>query len=405
MVKFGGASIADGERVKRAASSVARECKKGTRVLVVASAMGDTTDELVETARISTEGRVSAIELDDIMAMGELTAVRIFAAALRSQGVNARYIDPLHEEWPVVTSDEFGGARVDLAKTKRRTKRYILPLLERGVVPVICGFLGRDPKGRMTTIGRGGSDITAFLLANCVGADEAVLVKDVDGVMSADPDTIKNARPIERISVEEMRDLAMFGAKVLHLRALQYKHRKIETRIVHFRHGSLSAPGTTITGAGGERVDRVWLHKKPLSMLTVIGEGMQTTSGILAEVTRPLGEANVNILGVSIGPRSFSIYVSEEDERRAVELVHEKVVKHKLMKSVTSERGIAMLVAESERFIETPGVIAELTKPLARSKINIIEIFSSRASISFFVNWADGQRTLELLKEAMGLRA
>jgi len=403
VAKFGGAAIADGDRVRWAARSVVREYKRGNRIAVVASAMGDTTDELVEAARVSTKGQVSAEELDDIMAMGERTAVRVFAVALRSYGVKARYIDPSHKEWPVVTSDEFGGARVDLAKTRRRVKRYISPLLEQGVIPVICGFLGRDARGRTTTIGRGGSDTTAFLLANCLGADEVVLVKDVEGVMSADPNVLKSAKLVKRISVEEMRELARFGARVLHLQALNYKHPKIDARVVHFRHGSLSAPGTTIVGAGGEEMERVWLHKKPLAMLTVVGEEMQTTPGILAKATQPLGEARVNIFGVSIGPRSFSVYVSEEDERRALELLHEVVAKHGFMKSVTSERGIAMVVAESERFIETPGVIAELTKPLARERINIIEIFSSRASITFFVNWADGQRALKLLQEAMGM--
>ena len=403
VAKFGGAAIADGDRVRWAARSVAQEHKRGNRIAVVASAMGDMTDELVEAARVSTKGQVGAEELDDIMAMGERTAVRVFTAALRSYGVDARYIDPSHKEWPVITDERFGQARVDLAKTKRRVKRYISPLLERGVIPVVCGFLGRDAQGRITTIGRGGSDITAFLLASCLGADEIVLVKDVEGVMSADPSVVKNVRLVERISVGEMRDLARFGARVLHPRALNYKHPKIDARVVHFRHGSLSAPGTTVVGAGGEEVERVWLHKGPLAMLTVVGEEMQTTPGILAKVTQPLGEVRVNIFGVSIGPRSFSVYVSEEDEQRALELLHGVVARHEFMKSVTSERGIAMVVAESERFIETPGAIAELTKPLASERINILEIFSSRASITFFVSWADGQRALKLLRETMGL--
>ncbi len=401
VVKFGGATLGDGDRVRWAARSVYNECKKGTQVAVVVSAMGNATDELIEAARVSTKGQVSASELDDIMAMGERTAARIFAAALNSYGARAQLIDPVCEEWPVVTDSEFSRAGIDLSKTRRRFQRYILPLVKKGITPVICGFLGKEAGGRITTIGRGGSDITAFLTATCLNANEVIVVKDVEGVMSADPSKVRGSRLIERITVGEMRDLARYGAQVLHPRALDYKDPKIDARVVHFRYSNLSAPGTTIVGAGGEEMAGVRLYEKPLAMLTVVGEEMQTTPGIMARVTEPLGEEKINIFGVSIGPRSFSLYVAEEDSQRAIELLHETITKQKLMKSVTSESDIAMLIAESEKFIETPGIIAKLTEPLAKHKINIIEIYSSRASISFFVNWGDRGAALRLLQRTI----
>lgn len=401
VVKFGGTSIANGERILLGAEAVYREYKKGTQVAVVVSAMGHATDELIKAAKAGTDGKVSARELDDIMAMGEQTSARVFAAALRSLGTDAEYIDPKQHEWPVVTDSNFGLANVNLAETRMRTQKSILPLVKKRVIPVICGFLGKDERGNITTIGRGGSDITGFLMGECLDANEVIIVTDAEGVMTADPNKIKKAQLIKRISVEEMRDLARFGAQVMHPRAMSYKNPHINAKVIHFRYGNLSVQGTTIVGPKEVEFVGVRAHEKPLAMLTIVGEEMQTTPGILVKSATPLTKAGINIFGVSIGPRSFSIYVMEEDSRRALELLHKSITLNRKMKSVTSENNIALLIAESERFIYTPGAIAKLSEPLAKARINVIEIFSSRASISFFVNWDDRKEALKLLRQAM----
>jgi aspartate kinase len=400
VVKFGGTSVGDGRKVRSAANSVYREYKKGAQVAVVVSAMGFTTDDLISAAKTSTGGRIGEKEMDDIMAMGERTSARIFASALRSLGANARYIDPTSPDWPVITDSNFGNARINLAETRRRVRRFILPLLEKGTIPVICGFLGKDEHGKITTLGRGGSDITAFLLGSCLGADEVIIVKDVEGVMGGDPSKVRGTNLLEQITVEEMRDLARYGAQVLHPRAMNYKDPEIDAKLIHFRHGSLSARGTTIVGPMGDERG-VRLYDKPLAMLTIIGKQMQLEAGILVKAATPLSRAGINIFGVSIGPRSFSIYVDREKATRALRLLHDVVKMNKSMRSVTSENDIAMIIAESEKFIETPGIVEKLTGPLAKEKINIIEIFSSRASITFFINWSDSKRALKLLKKTM----
>ncbi len=401
VVKFGGTSIADGERIRLGANAVYREYKKGTEVAVVVSAMGHATDELIKAAKAGTDGKLSARELDDIMAMGEQTSARVFAAALRSLGADARYIDPKQHEWPVVTNNNFGSANVNPVETRMRTQKFILPLMKKRVIPVICGFLGKDKQGNITTIGRGGSDITGFLMGECLDANDVIIVTDAEGVMNADPNQIKRAQLIKRISVEEMRDLARFGAQVMHPRAMSYKNPHINAKVIHFRHGNLSVQGTTIVGPKEVEFMGVRAYEKPLAMLTIVGEEMQATPGILVKSATPLTRAGINIFGISIGPRSFSIYVMEEDSRRALELLHKSITQNRKMKSVTSENNIAFLIAESERFIYTPGAIAKLSEPLARARINVIEIFSSRASISFFVNWDDRKKALRLLRQAM----
>lgn len=403
VVKFGGTSLGDGERIRLAARSVEREWRKGAEIAVTVSAMGHTTDELLETAREASGGHLTARDLDDILAMGERTSARIFAAALRSLGVKARAIDPGMKEWPIITDSSFSRARLDERRTAERVRRYLEPMLRKGVVPVVCGFLGRNLRGEVTTLGRGGSDTTAFILGKYLRASEVIIVTDVEGVMTADVNEFKDARLLESLTALELRELGRFGARVMHPAAMNYKLPEMDAKVIHFRHGDLSAPGTTIKGGilGSGKME-VTLHEKPIGMLTVVGEGMQQTPGVLLQAISPLSREGLNILGVSIGPRSFSLYVWQKDLRRAVELVHQQVKRSEVMKSVTSEENLAMVVVESEEFIDTPGMIAKLTAPLAREGINIVEILSSRASISFFFRWEDRERAVKILRKGSG---
>lgn len=398
VVKFGGTSIGNGERIRRAAESIYRERRKGTQIAVIVSAMGQDTDQLINTTNWSTRQKVSAIEMDDIMAMGERTCARIFTATLRSLGMKAWYFDPAYQSWPIITDSSFGCAKPEMGKTQRQVKKYVLPLMKKGVIPVICGFLGKDKRGHITTLGRGGSDITALLIGKCLNADEVIIITDTEGIMSADPRVIKRAQLLERVSAEEMRDLTGYGARILHPRAMDYKDPNIDIKIINFSRADLSARGTTVTGGGEVKTT---LYEKPLAMITIVGEKLQLMPGILTKAVDPLSKKNINVFGVSIGPRTFSVYVKQEEMQRSLELMHETVAKHRLMKSVTSEGNIALITAESKKFIGTPGMIAKLTQPLAKEKMNIIEILSSRASISFFVNWADRKRALELVKQTM----
>ncbi len=400
VVKFGGTSLENGELVRKAAKSIKKEIDKGdTQIAVVVSAMGGTTDTLIEGAKESTQGNVSKKDLDAIMAMGEKISAKIFAASLRSLGVDSIPVTTEDPEWPIITDNTAGNSEPDLEKSQKIGKDKIKPLLEKGIVPVICGFIGRDESGTVTTLGRGGSDITAFLVARIIDAKEVILVTDAEGVMSADPRKVENARLLKTINAEELCDLARYGSQIIHHNALRYKAPDIDAKVIHFRHGNLSEEGTIIEGSipEAEKVNAK-LHPEPLAMLTVVGEGMQTTSGILIKVMNPLSNEGINVFGISIGPRSFSLYVTEEMAQSALELIHGALDMSDTMKSATIEKGIAMIVTESEKFIDTPGVIAKLSDSLAEEGINVIEIYSSQASISYFVNWENGEKAFELLK-------
>ena len=301
VAKFGGTSVGNGERIRKAAESVVKEYMKGKKVVVVVSAINKTTDDILKIVNDAIGDAVTEKQLADIVSMGETTSVRIFSATIESLGVKSEYIDPHMDNWPVITDSNYINAKVNYELTEKKSKE-IMNLLDQGIIPVLCGFLGRDETGNITTLGRGGSDITAFLMGHCLSAEEVIIVTDVGGVMSTDPNKLQSAKKLDKISVEEMRDLATHGAQVLHPHALRYKDPLINAKIIGFEHGDLSALGTEIIGpAGDQMLKTTALNSEPISVIAVVGEEILTKRGILSKLTDTLAENDINIYGISTG--------------------------------------------------------------------------------------------------------
>jgi len=398
VAKFGGTSIGNGRRIKKAARSVVKEYMKGRKVVVVVSAINKTTDELLQIADEAMEDAVTEKQLAEIVSMGEMTSVRIFSSAIEALGVKSEYIDPFMDEWPIITDSNLLNAKVDFEATEEKS-RELLKLLDQGIIPVVCGFLGRDPNGYITTLGRGGSDITAFLLGHCLKADEVIIVTDVGGVMSTDPNKLQGAKKLDKISVEEMRDLATHGAQVLHPHALKYKDPDIKAKIIGFEHGDLSAPGTEIIGPSKNKmVKTTTLNPDPISVVAVVGEKILNKPGILARLTSRLAENSINIIGISTGQNSVTIFVDKKDADEAHRLLHDVVIADDDLSSLSLGRDIAMITISSPDFIDTPGIISEITEPLRDNDLNIVEISSSQTSVVIFVDWNDSKKAYELVR-------
>lgn len=398
IAKFGGTSIGNGKRIRKAAQSVVKEYMKGNKVVVVVSAINRTTDELLEIVEEATNNTITEKQLAEVVSMGEMTSARIFSSALESLGVKSEYIDPYKSEWPIITDSNLLDAKVDLKTTIKKSK-ILLKLLNQGIIPVVCGFLGKDKHGYITTLGRGGSDITAFLLGRCLNADEVIIVTDVGGVMSTDPNKLQEAKKLDKISVEEMRDLATHGAQVLHPHALKYKVPEIKAKIIGFEHGDLSAPGTEIIGPSKkEQLKTVTFNSEPLAVLAVVGEEILNKPGILAKLTSTLSKMNINIIGVSTGKNSITLFIKKEDAQEAHKLLHDVVVEDENLSSLSLGRDIAMITISSPEFIDTPGIISEITEPLREHNLNIVEISSSQTSVVIFVDWDDGKKAYELVR-------
>jgi len=390
VAKFGGTSLANGDRINRAADSIAAAVEAGHEVAVVVSAMGGTTDVLLDEMKFDASDEDRA----EIVSMGERTSVRMLKGALEARGIDAAFLEPGRPDWPIIT-DEYG--EVDVEETTTRAKDCAEEMAK-GRVPVLTGFLAQDHDGTITTLGRGGSDTTAVMLGNYVDADEVVIVTDVEGVMTGDPNVVEGARNVGQITVDELRNLSFRGAEVVAPSALTYKTGDFEVRVVHYQHGDIMAGGTSIEGQFENLID---LHERPLVCVTVAGRAIRNQPGVLATLSSALADADINVQTVSSGMDSISFYLDEEHAQEAEALLHDSVVDDEVLSSVTVEEDIAVVRVTGGDLQNQTDVIKEVLDPLAEERIYLHDVISSATSLAVCVPWDDREEALELVQQVV----
>jgi aspartate kinase len=401
VVKFGGSSLADHERLSRAVAAVVKEAKKGTRIAVVVSAMGKTTDILMSTAKNTSNGKLAKHELDDILSMGERTSVRIFAAALRTNGIESRYFDPLDNDWPIITDACFSNANPQREQCEQRIRECVLPMVDKGVVPVIAGFVGRTAEGKVTTLGRGGSDTTAFILAEALNADEVVLVTDADGIMSGDPKVITNPKRLSEIDVNILVGLADSGAKFIHSKALKYKPQSVDVRVINSAHGDLGKAGTVITGALAAELDVEQAHPSPIAEITIVGHKISDNIKIIEDSVIK-AKNHTSLLAMSMNTNSAILYVSAEKSLDALfNDIHQTVLDNQEAKAMAVKKDLVFLKIRGVGLEETHGIIGKISEILRVNGINIAGILTITSSILLFVDWNEREKALELIRKSL----
>jgi aspartate kinase len=390
VAKFGGTSVADGDRINRAADSIAAAVEAGHEVAVVVSAMGGTTDLLLD------EMKFEASEEDraEIVSMGERTSVRMLKGALDARGIDATFLEPGRTDWPIIT-DEYG--EVDVTETTRRAQQCADAMAE-GVVPVITGFLAQDHDGTITTLGRGGSDTTAVMLGNYMEADEVVIVTDVEGVMTGDPNVVEGARNVGEITVDELRNLSFRGAEVVAPSALTYKSDGLSVRVVHYQHGDLLTGGTSIQGEFQNLID---LHDRELVCLTVAGRAIRNQPGILAELSAALADEGINVETVSSGLDSITFYLDSKYAEEGEALLHEEVVTDDTLSSITTREGIGVVRVTGSEIQNDTDAIQQVLAPLGEERIYVHDVITSATSVSVFVPWEDREAALDALQNVL----
>lgn len=405
VAKFGGSSLADSERIRRAAKSVAREVEKGVRVAVVVSAMGKTTDALLEILQNSSGKAVEKHDADDILSMGERTSARVFAAALKSEGLKVRYFDPGDEDWPIITDENFANANPILADCEERIKKHIRPLLAEGVVPVIAGFVGRTTDHAISTIGRGGSDTTAFILARALRADEVILVTDSDGIMTADPKLVPEAKRLDKVDVNILVGMADSGKKFIHRKALKYKDPTIDARVINSSKSNLDSEGTKITGSIASELVVEQAAPKQAMALTVIGHGLSMNPRIVSDMTEKVKE-HTELLGLSANSDSTILYTTEvENGETLYRDLHRILLNHPEAVSMTVRRNLSYLRVKGVGLEETPGVVGRISETLRVNGINIFGLLTITSSILIFVDHSAKEQTISLIKRSLGVNA
>ncbi|PSQ15360.1 aspartate kinase [Halobacteriales archaeon QS_8_69_73] len=391
VAKFGGTSLGNGNRVNRAADSVAAAVEAGHEVAVVASAMGSTTDFLLDAISFEADEADQA----EIVSMGERTSVRMLKAALGARGVDAEFVEPGMDEWPVIT-DEHG--EVDVEESRRRARQLATDMAAKGYVPVVSGFVAEDRAGNVTTLGRGGSDTSALMLGNHMDADEVVIITDVEGVMTGDPGVVEGARNVGEITVDELRNLSFRGAEVVAPSALTYKGADMDVRVAHYQHGDLMEGGTSIEGQFDNLID---LRETPLACLTVAGRAIRNTPGILSDLSVALSDADINVDAVSSGMDSVTFYLDGEAAERAEKILHEAVIDAEPLSSVTVDDDVAVIRVTGGQLPDESGVLQDVIVPLAEEHIAVHDLITSATSVSVFVDWADRERALGIIQDAV----
>ncbi len=397
IVKFGGSSLSNSRRINLAIESVAREYARGNRVVVVVSAVGNTTDQLLEL----TNGGAGLVETDkdDILAMGERTSARIFAASLKSRGMQARYFDPSDRDWPIITDNNFLNANPLRTNSIQRIRRYVKPVLGDGVIPVIGGFIGRTRDGRISTLGRGGSDTTALLLAMALEADEVVLVTNVRGILTADPTLVGNARVLREITMKALVGIADTGTKFIHRKALRFKDSKIDIRVISNTNGKLDSQGTLITGGPLPELEVTVNNPHPIASVTIIGTGLPRQPELVQKITKLAGP---NLVALSQDSDSAILYLKQTPQlRQQITRLHDAILNDPHGIALAARMGMALITVKGVGLEERQGVVARISDALRSADINMFGVLTIASSVLVLVDWKLRRKAAILVRSSL----
>ena len=395
--KFGGSSVANRERIFNVARRCIEDYKKGNDIIVVLSAMGDTTDELLELAQ-NINPNAPKRELDMLLTTGEQVSVALMAMAFHSYDIPAISLNAFQVRMHCTA--RYGNARFKRIDTER-----IQHELEARKIVIVTGFQGINKYDDYSTLGRGGSDTTAVALAAALHADKCEIYTDVDGVYTADPRIVKNARKIDEIIYDEMLELATSGAKVLHNRSVEMAKKNGVELVVRSSH--TSEEGTVvkevvkmekmlITGVAADR-----------NTVRISAIGVKDEPGIAFKLFNTLARNNINvdIILQSVGrngTKDISFTVSEDDLQEALQILEEK--KDVLtIKEITYSTDVAKVSIVGAGMLSNPGVAAKMFESLFNSNINISMISTSEIRITVLIDEKDTEKAMIAIHDGFGL--
>jgi aspartate kinase len=407
--KYGGSSVADAEGIKRVAKRIVATKQAGNQVVVVVSAMGDTTDELIDLANRVTPAPPGR-ELDMLLTSGERISMALLAMAIATLGMEARSFTG--SQAGVITDDVHGRARIiDV------TPGRISSALTEGAIPIVAGFQGVSQNTKdITTLGRGGSDTTAVALAAALKADVCEIYTDVDGVFTEDPRLVRGARRIPRITYEEMLEMAACGAKVLIPRCVEYARRY--NLPIHVRSSFSDKTGTWVSGHAGDESEEARMeqaiisgvaHDRSEGKITVVGVPDKVGAaagifGIVAEAGVNIDMIVQNVSAIATGRTDISFTLPDADGARTLEVLRAAQDKVGFQDVLYDDRiGKVSLIGAGMR--SHPGVSAKFFAALAEAGVNIQMITTSEIRISVVVGQSDVDGAVNATHRAFGLEA
>ena len=461
-MKFGGTSVGTGENIRNVANIVKNNSKKGHKVLVVVSALAGITNQLIHEAEEVKEGKEERIQefikeltekhlqaidkaienkklkneteadvkkiieelekiliginyvgeltlktKDQVLSFGERLAALIVSATLRDYKLESQYFSGKNAG--IVTDSKFGEANPLMNFTTHQAIKRIKPLLEKNMIPVITGFIAANQDGVVTTLGRGGSDYTATILGVALDVDEVWIWTDVDGIMTSDPKIISDAKTLIGLSYGEAAEMAIFGAKAMHPRALEPIIKKqIPVRIRNVFNPK--NPGTLISEGAevkSKEVVKAIALITDVSMINIRGAGMVGAPGSYAKIFKILGKNNINIMMVStaVSEANISIIIRRNQLEKAISTLEIALLGKGLGNKITSEDDVCVIAAMGANMKGSLGVASRIFTAVAKKKINIHMIAqgSSELNISIVVKERDGPTAVNAIHEEFNL--
>ena len=396
--KYGGTSVADTDRIRTVAQRVIRTYSAGNDVVVVLSAMAGVTNRLIQLAHQITDDPNSR-ELDVLLATGEQTTVSLFCIMLESMGCPA--ISLLGYQANIITNTAFGRARIAEIRADR-----IQDLLSQRKIVAVAGFQGRDQQGNITTLGRGGSDTSAVAIAAALKADMCEIYSDVDGVYTTDPNLCKKARKLEKISYDEMLEMASLGAKVLQIRAVEFA-KKFDVP-VHVRSSFKEEEGTMVVEEQ-EDMERLVVsgiaYSKDEARITLTKVPDQP--GVASRILTPVAEAGIIVDMIIQNTRKgrltdLTFTVPKADYQKAM-AIQKEVAESIGAEQVLGDEHIAKVSVIGVGMRSHSGVAAKMFTVLAKENINIIMISTSEIKISCVIEEKYTELAVQVLHRAFGL--
>ena len=462
VMKFGGTSVATGKNIRQVANLIADNRSDDCGVVAVVSALEGVTNQLIQAAEEAKKGnrehigkfkqellerhlnavkeaikdkqheddaaevvkaRINELEQvltgivyvgeltpksrDTVISFGERLSAPIVSGALKDIGVSSQHLTG--GEAGIVTDNNFGEAGLLMNFTKFQLKKNLEPLLKKGAVPVITGFIAATQDGETTTLGRGGSDYTATIVGAALEADEVWIWTDVDGLMTSDPKIVPEAKTIPEISFQEATELTIFGAKAMHPRALEPARKEgIPVRIRNVfspdTQGTLIIQdGLTKTKDGVKAVTLV----RNVAVITVSGAGMVGAPGTAAKVFEVLGRENINILMISqsVSEANISLVIQRSLLERAVNTLEIALLGRDFIREIMSEDDVCVVAVLGAGMKGMPGVASRIFSSVAQKGINVLMIAqgSSELNVSFVVKEKDGAETVRAIHKEFKL--
>lgn len=461
-MKFGGTSVGSAERIAEAANLVLKSVNEGHQVVVVTSAMSGVTNKLIAAAENAVKGswhvtvkddlyephrnaahllikddagrrrdalsamlkhveqfetlckgltmihELSPRTLDAISGLGEMLCAPLLSGAIAAQGNPSSAIEATEL---IVTNNQFGQAEPLMDKTREKMRARLLPLLKAGEIPVITGFIGATEDGVTTTLGRGGSDYSASIVGAALEADEIWIWTDVNGVMSANPAEVPEARTLRDISYSEAAEMAYYGAKVLHYKTILPAYKQnIPVRILNTFNPTHEGTRVSVEGRPSSRGVKAVTSIRNVSLISISGKGMQGIPGIAAKTFDAVAQEKANVLMImqASSENNICFVVNSNEAGRVVSTLREALAVDLLqghIEDISADDSIAIVAVVGDKMKGTPGISAKVFGAMGENEINVVAISqgSSEVNISLIVAAQDAAKAVLAIHQAFEL--